>query len=219
MPDTVVARGGSRVRSTKSPWTSIGCAVEQLAQRPHPLAGALVAGRRLERFAGDVGRDDVDRQPPVGELVDRRQLAGELRQPHLTHPHGEQQVDACRCAWRSPRRTRWSRSPVRIPTGAARCRTRCGRRCLTMSAQCVPGTGERRIGHAEELVVVVAQCAEPRDLGTSGSLIELMHRPPSFHVCDKIFVGRCADILSQTRIAVEMLVGDVMGGGRLRRPG
>ncbi len=34
----------------------------------------------------------------------------------------------------------------------------------------LPGTGERRVGDAEELVVVVAQCAEPRDLGDVGSV-------------------------------------------------
>ncbi len=68
-------------------------AVQQLTQRLHPLAGALVPGRRFEFLTGDVGRDDVDAQSTIGELIDGGELAGELRQPHLAHPHGEQQVD------------------------------------------------------------------------------------------------------------------------------
>ena len=138
-------------------------AVQQLAQRAHPLTGALVARRRLERLARDVRRDDVDRQASAGELVDRRQLTSELREPHLAHAHGQQQVDVLGVRG-DGRRERGGVDAQAVP----------GRQQHVVEAVAVggahdvgavfPGTGQRRIGDSEEFVVVVAQGAEPGDL-------------------------------------------------------
>ncbi len=66
--------------------------VEQLTQDRHDLGGAAVPGLGLERSARQVRGDDVDRETTVEHPVERGELSGQLRWPHLRAAHRCQQL-------------------------------------------------------------------------------------------------------------------------------
>jgi hypothetical protein len=57
----------------------------------HHLDRALVTRDAGEGLAGEVGRNDVDRQPPAEDAVERRDAARELRRPVLACAHRPQE--------------------------------------------------------------------------------------------------------------------------------
>ena len=141
---------------------------EQRAQDRHHLERAGVAGVAGELRAGQVRADDVDRQAAVEHLVEAGELAGELRRPHLATADGQQQLDPLgdRCdpagerhpvdAERVPRRQQHVVEPVGLGRGHDVTAVR-------------PRRPQCGVGHAEVLVVVVAQRREPGDLRTARS--------------------------------------------------
>ena len=111
---------------------------------------------------------------PFGELVDRGELTGELWQPHLAHADREEQVDLLGVG--GDRRGEGGRVDAErvsrrqqhvVEAGAVGGPDDVG--------TVLPAARERRVGNAEELVVVVAQRAEPRDLGNVGSIGDAAH--------------------------------------------
>ncbi len=138
-------------------------AVEQRAQYVHDLERARVPGRRLQRRPGEVGGDDVDRQPAAEDLVDGRQLTRELRRPHLAHPHREQQLHPPQQR-RDPGRECDRVDPHRVAGGQQQVVVAAGLGGERDVAAVRPAGLERRVADPEELVVVVAQRGEPGDL-------------------------------------------------------
>jgi hypothetical protein len=65
---------------------------EQGAQDLHDLERPPIARSGLERLPGKLGGDDVHGEPSAEDLIDRRELAGELGRPHLAHADREQQL-------------------------------------------------------------------------------------------------------------------------------
>ncbi len=81
-----LARDGADARRIELELPELAVMVEALAVQHrledlHRLDGAAVARARRQHLAGQIGRDDVDRQPPAEQPVDRRDLARELRRP------------------------------------------------------------------------------------------------------------------------------------------
>ncbi|HQQ71360.1 MAG TPA: FAD-dependent monooxygenase, partial [Alicycliphilus sp.] len=75
-------------------------AVQQGAHDLHDLSRTGIARGRRHGFAGHVGRDDVDVEPPAGACsigaknpVKRGNAAGQLRRPVFAHSGGPQQLD------------------------------------------------------------------------------------------------------------------------------
>ena len=132
----------------------------------HELDGSAVARLRVEGLPRHVRADDVDRQAPLGHLVDGGELTSELREPHLPDPHGEQQVDLFGVGGdRRGKRgrvdpelvARWQEDVVEaIAVGG-----------LDDVTAMVPRALQLGVRDAEELVVVVAQGTEPLILLTA----------------------------------------------------
>ena len=136
--------------------------VEQRADNLHDLERALIARSARQRRAGEVAGDDVHVESAAGHAIDRRELARELWWPHLSGAHREEEPNAgghrddagrerdCVDAERIARGEKDAVEPVSF--GAQH-----------EVAAVLPRGTQARIGHTEELVVVVAQGREPRD--------------------------------------------------------
>jgi hypothetical protein len=135
-------------------------AVEQVPQNLYDLQGAAVPGSRFQALAGQVGGDDIDRQAPVEQLIDRGELPSELRRPHLPHPHRDQQLH--------PAQQRGDPGGERDRVDAHRVARRQQQvvvsglfRAERDVAAVFPARLQPAIRHAEKLVIVVAQRGKP----------------------------------------------------------
>jgi hypothetical protein len=174
VPETVAIRGGSICSDRNSPSMSTGVRVQQCPKDLHPLQRAPIPRAGLERLTGDVGGDDVDREATAEDLVERGELAGELGHPELAHPDRREQPHPTDLG--GDGRGEGDRVD---PEGVA------GRQQDVVVAQLVGGEHDvaavriaglqRRVGLAQELVVVVAQRAEPGDLGRGSGRRGLVH--------------------------------------------
>ena len=138
-------------------------AVQQCAEDLHPLQRPLVPRGRFERLPRDVGGDDVDGQATVQHLVDGGQLPGQLWNPHLAHAHGAQQLHVADLG--GDRAGEGDGVDSQLIAGRQQDVVVAGpvRRQGDVAAVFVAGL-QRRIRLSEELVIVVAQGAEPGNL-------------------------------------------------------
>ena len=136
--------------------------IQQRLQYPHRLDRAGIARARCQRLAGQVGRNDVDRQPPAQHPVDRRDLPRQLRRPAFADPHRHQQ--------RHPPQHRRDRGgkgggvdPQRIARRQQDIVEPAAFGLQHDVAAMLPARLQLGVGHAQKLVIVVAQRREPAD--------------------------------------------------------
>jgi hypothetical protein len=138
-------------------------AVEQVTDRLHHLEGPPVPFFGSQRLARQIARDQVHGQPTVEQVVEGRQLPGQLRRPQLAAAHGHQQADPL-----GGRRDRGGKRDRVDPEGVAR------RQQDVVEpppfgfghdvAAVLEAAEQFGVGHPQHLVVVVAERREPADL-------------------------------------------------------
>ena len=137
-------------------------AVEQRLQNLHHLDRAVIAWLGGQHFARHVGRDDVDGEAATQDLIERGDLAGQLRRPGFAHADRHQQADAMgergdgtgkHLGVDAKLIARWQQDIVEPALFG-------GHHDI---AAMFPAGAQARIGHAEELIVIVAQGGEPAD--------------------------------------------------------
>ena len=137
-------------------------AVQQRLQYAHGFDRARIARARRQLLAGHVGGDDVHRQPTSEDAVDRGDLARQLRRPHLADPHGHQEAHALQ--HRRDRRGEGGGVDAQLVARGQQDIVEAASFGLQDDVSAVlPARLQRRVGHAEELIVVVAECGEPGD--------------------------------------------------------
>src|SRR5580693_7700735 len=166
-PRTGRRRGGSRVMFMNSPWKSTGL--------PSSRSRSMCMNSRVRRYLGADSRlwpgspEEmmlIVRRPE--HLIDRGELPGELRGPHLTHPHGDQELHPAQQRG-DPGGERYRVDPHRVAGGQQQVVVSGLLRAERDIAAVFPARLQPAVRHAEKLVVVVTQRGKPGDLTAHGS--------------------------------------------------
>ena len=136
--------------------------VEQPAQDLHALPRASVARLGGERGAGQIARDDVDREPSVEHAIQGGQLARQLRRPEFTATDRDQQTQPLEQR-RHAAREGHAVDAERIARGAEDVVEAVPLRLQHDIAAVWPGASQFRVLDPEFGVVVVAERTEPGD--------------------------------------------------------
>jgi hypothetical protein len=133
-----------------------GFAIEQAAQDGHRLARAGVALTRAQRLARHLRGDDVDLQPPAQHPVDGGDLPGQLRRPAFADAHRHQQGKAAQHGGDPGGKGRGV-DPQIVTRGQQDVVEARAFGLKHDVAAMLPARLQAFIGHAEELVIIVAQ--------------------------------------------------------------
>ena len=137
-------------------------AIEDGLEDLHDLDGAGIARRRRHGLARHVRRDDVDRQPPFGNPVERRDLPRQLRRPGFADPYRHQQPDAP-----GQRRDRPCKNRRVDAKRIARGQQHIVEAALFGGehdvAAMLPARFQRRIGQPQKFIIIIAQRRKPAD--------------------------------------------------------
>ena len=191
-------------------------AIQQRLQDMHRLHRAAIAGFAVHLVAGQVGRDDVDVQPPARNLVQRRDLPRQLRGPAFTDAHRHQQLD--------PRRQH--RNRTRKGRGVETKRIARRQQDIVKSAlfgvqndiaAMLPTRRQHRVGLPQKFIVIIAQGGKPADFdrfhgsGTPLAATSTLYQSARVHVILKasaasaIRAGFCEPTMGMGRAGCAMI--------------